>query len=78
MKTKLKAFFRGFDYAIKNFHIIEDHHFHSLPGANWFDKETQLIYRKGVTYGRKYMQYRYEILTLTVLIFTSLLFMFTW
>lgn len=78
MNIKFKAFARGFDYAVKNYDKIEDHHFHSLPGANWYDKSTQLNYRKGVTFARKYMQYRYEILTLTVLVFTALLFMFTW
>ena len=75
---KLKAFMRGFDYAIKNFDKIEDHHFHTFPGANWHDRNTNNIYRKGILYGRKYINYRLETLTLIVLIFTSLLFMFTW
>lgn len=74
----IKPFIRGFDYGVKHFKTIEDHHFHSLPGANWHDRDTQNMYRKGVAYSRKYMQYRYEILTLTVLVFTTLLFMFTW
>jgi hypothetical protein len=78
MDIKFKPFTRGFDYAVKNFNKIEDHHFHSLPGANWHDRSTNNSYRKGVHFGRKYMQYRYEVLTLTVLVFTSLLFMFTW
>ncbi len=76
--TKIKAVFRGFDYAVKHYDQIQDHHFQSLPGANWFDKQTQQLYRKGITIGRKYMQYRYEVLTITVLLFTTLLFMFTW
>jgi hypothetical protein len=75
---KLKAFLRGFDYAVKRYNQIEDHHFHSLPGAKWFDIETQSNYRKGVFFGRKYMQYRYEVLALCVIVFTTLLFMFTW
>lgn len=75
---KIKAFLRGFDYAVKRYNQIEDHHFHSLPGAKWFDIETQSNYRKGVFFGRKYMQYRYEVLTLCVIVFTTLLFMFTW
>jgi hypothetical protein len=75
---KLKAFMRGFDYAIKNFDKIEDHHFHTFPGAAWYDKDTNNTYRKGILYGRKYINYRPETLALIVLIFTSLLFMFTW
>lgn len=73
-----KAFIRGFDYAVKNYDKLEDHHFASLPGAKWFDQKTQRKYRKGISFGRKYMQYRYEILALTVILFTTLLFMFTW
>lgn len=76
--NKFKAFIKGFDYAVKKYSILEDHHFHSLPGANWYDKDTQNFYRKSIRIGRKYMQYRYEILTLTVILFTTLLFMFTW
>ena len=75
---KIKAFLLGFDYAVKRYDQIEDHHFHSFPGASWHDKSTQLTYRKGISFARKYMQYRYETLTLIVLIFTTLLFMFTW
>ena len=75
---KIKAFLLGFDYAIKNYDKIEDHHFQSLPGANWHDRDTQNLYRKSIRIGRKYMQYRYEILTITLLVFTTLLFMFTW
>lgn len=75
---KLKAFLTGFDYGVKHYDKIEDHHFHSLPGATWHDQSTQKIYRKGIFFARKYMQYRYETLTLIVLLFTTLLFMFTW
>lgn len=75
---KLKAFLRGFDYAVKHFKSIEDHHFHSLPGAKWFDKATQVNYRKGITFGRKYMQYRYEVLTLFLLLSTMFIFAVTW
>lgn len=75
---KIKAFFKGFDYAVKHYDHIEDHHFHSLPGATWQDRDTQQLYRKAIIVGRKYMQYRYEILTLSVLILTTFLFMFTW
>ena len=78
MLFKLKAFFAGFDYAVKNYSKIEDHHFHSLPGAKWFDLKTQKTYRKAILVGRKYMQYRLEILTLTVLLLTTFLFVFTW
>lgn len=75
---KYKAFFRGFDYAIKHADKIEDHHFHSLPGANWYDRDTQNMYRNGVKYGRKYVQYRLETLTIIVLLFTMFLFSVTW
>lgn len=76
--NKLKAFAYGFDYAVRNYDKIEDHHFQSLPGANWYDKDTQNLYRKSIRFGRKYMQYRYEVLALGVIVFTTLLFMFTW
>jgi hypothetical protein len=76
--TKIKAVFRGFDYAVKHYHQIQDHHFQSLPGANWFDKQTQQLYRKGIMIGRKYMQYRYELLTLFILLTTMFIFAVTW
>lgn len=75
---KIKAFTRGFDYAVKNFDKIEDYHFHSLPGATWYDKKTNNNYRNGVSIGRKYMQYRYEILLLTFMTFSLLLWSFGW
>jgi hypothetical protein len=78
MKSKVLAFIKGFDYAVKHNAILEDHHFHTLPGASWHDRDTQNLYRKSIRFGRKYMQYRYEILALTVIVFTTLLFMFTW
>jgi len=67
MKIKIKSFLFGFDYAVKNYEKIEDHHFHSLPGASWSDKYTNHIYRKGIKSGRKYMQYRYEVLAFTMI-----------
>ena len=78
MNKKLKAFAYGFDYAVKNYDKIEDHHFHHLPGAKWHDKDTQLNYRKAVAFGRKYMQYRYEVLTLFLLLTTMFIFAVTW
>ena len=78
MKTKIKAFIAGFDYGMKNYTRIEDHHFHSYPGAAWHDRDTNELYRKAIQYARKYMCYRYEILTITLLVLTSLIFMFTW
>jgi hypothetical protein len=78
MKLKIKSFLFGFDYAVKHFDKIEDHHWHTYSGAAWHDKYTNEIYRKGIKVGRKYMQYRYEILALGVVLFTTLLFMFTW
>lgn len=76
--SKIKAFFIGFDYAVKNFHKIEDHHFHSLPGAAWHDKSTQSIYRKSIQIGRTYMRYRNEILLSILMIFTLLLWFYGW
>lgn len=72
--NKLKSFLNGFDYGIKNYLTIEDKHFFT------YHKDVSLSdsYRKGIKIARKYVQYRYEILMLTVLIFTTLLFMFTW
>ena len=78
MKRKFKAFLQGFDYGVKHYLTIEDRHFHSYPDADWHEKDINKIYRKGIYAARRYMHYRYEILTLTVLIFTALLFMFTW
>ena len=64
---KLKAFLKGFDYAVKHYEKIEDHHFHSLPGATWHDQSTQHVYRKSIEFGRKYMQYRYEIIAMSMI-----------
>lgn len=77
-KIYLKAFISGFDYAVKNYSKIEDHRFSSLPGAKWFDPKTQNTYRRGIRFGRKYMQYRLELLTLTILLVTTYLFVFAW
>ena len=78
MKLKIKSFLFGFDYAVKYYDKIEDHHFHSLPGATWQDRSTQNLYRKGIVFGRKYMQYRLEILTLSLLFATMIIFSFAW
>jgi len=78
MLFKFRAFFTGFDYAVKNYSRTEDYHFNSLPGAKWFDPKTQKTYRKGIDSGRKYMQYRLELLTLIILFVTTYLFVFAW
>ncbi|MEY4332678.1 MAG: hypothetical protein RLZZ196_1416 [Bacteroidota bacterium] len=78
LKLRIKSFLFGFDYAVKHFDKIEDHHFHSYPGAAWHDKYTNNIYRKGIVFGRKYMQYRYEVLTLFILLTTMFIFAVTW
>lgn len=75
---KLKAIFLGFDYAVKNYEKIEDHHFQHLPGAKWNDLKTQKLYRKSVQFGRKYMQYRHEILITTLMAFTLILWFYGW
>lgn len=76
--NKIKAFFIGFDYAVKNYEKLEDHHFQSLPGASWHDTETQNMYRKSIRIGRKYMQYRHEILLTALMTFTLFLWFFGW
>lgn len=74
----IKAFFKGFDYSVKMYEKIEDYHFQSLPGANWYDQKTQKNYRKGIFVGRKYMQYRYEILLTALMTFTLVLWFYGW
>jgi hypothetical protein len=73
-KKQIKPFLSGFDYGIKHYSTIEDKHFFTYFG----DTSMSSVYRNGIKSARKYMQYRYEILALIVLIFTTLLFMFTW
>lgn len=70
----LKAFFHGFHYGVKHYNTLEDKHFHTY----FKDLDKSGHYRKGIKTARNYMLYRLETLTLTLLIFTSLLFMFTW
>lgn len=69
-----KVFLQGFDYGVKYFLTIEDKHFFTYFG----DVSKSPIYRNGIKYARKYMQYRNEILALAVLLITALIFMFTW
>ena len=78
LKLRIKSFIFGFDYAVKHFDKIEDHHFHTFPGASWNDKYTNHIYRKGIRFGRKYMQYRYETLVLFLVLTTMFIFAVTW
>ena len=73
MWQNIKAFFCGFDYAVKHYKTIEDKHFFTYFG----DSQRSPIYRNGIKTARKYMQYRNEILALIVLIFTTLLFTLT-
>lgn len=58
----IKPFLIGFNYAVKHFEKLEDHHFHTLPASHNPTKQDHEKYRKGVAFGRKYMQYRFEIL----------------
>jgi len=71
---KIKAFLSGFDYGVKYFDTIEDKHFFTY----FKDLSMSNVYRNGVKTARKYMQYRYELLALVVILFTTFLFMFTW
>ena len=71
---KIKAFLSGFDYGVKHFNTIEDKHFFTY----FKDISISHVYRNGVKTARKYMQYRYELLALAVILFTTFLFMFTW
>ena len=70
----IKPYIAGFHYGVKHFNTLEDKHFHTY----FKDTNKSNHYRNGIKHARNYMLYRYEILTLTVLVFTSLLFMFTW
>jgi hypothetical protein len=72
--NNFKAFFHGFHYGVKHFETLEDKHFHTY----FKDLDKSGHYRKGIKSARNYMLYRYELLTFTVIVFTSLLFMFTW
>lgn len=72
--SNVKAYFHGFHYGVKHFEILEDKHFHTY----FKDLDKSGHYRKGIKHARNYMLYRLETLTLAVLAFTSLLFMFTW
>jgi hypothetical protein len=74
MIKKIKPFLSGFDYGVKHYATIEDKHFFTYFG----DVDKSPIYRNGIKYARKYMQYRNEILALTVLLGTVFIFMFTW
>lgn len=76
--NKIKIFFKGFDYAVKNYDSIEDRHFQTLPGSDVARQDDHKLYRKSISIGRKYVQYRYELLTLILILITTLLFMFTW
>jgi hypothetical protein len=70
----LKAFFYGFHYGVKHFDTLEDKHFHTY----FKDLDKSGHYRKGIKSARNYILYRYEILALSIISFTTLLFMFAW
>jgi len=73
MIKKIKPFLSGFDYGVKHYADIEDKHFFTYFG----DVDKSPIYRNGIKYARKYVQYRNEILALTVIFFTMLVFLLT-
>ena len=74
MWKNITAFLHGFDYGVKHYNTIEDKHFFTYFG----DSKRSPMYRTGISTARGYMQYRNEILTIIVLMFTLLLFLFTW
>ena len=80
-KNYRKAFMSGFHYGVKNYQMIEDKHFFIYENS---DKDNQIAsfqhvsYRQGIRLARNYMLYRYEILTIFILLFTTFLFITTW
>lgn len=65
-----KIFLNGFDYGVKHFETIEDKHFFTYHS----DTSSSSIYRNGIKYARKYMQYRYEILLLVFVLSSAFMF----
>lgn len=80
-KRYIKSFFSGFHYGVKHFETIEDRHFFIYTDH---DKDHAVasfqheVYRNAIKISRNYMLYRYEILTIGLLFFTTFLFLFTW
>lgn len=80
-KRYRKAFLGGFHYAVKHFAIIEDKHFFICPNSDndhLVADQQHKMYRQGIKIARTYMLYRLELLTLSLLVGTALIFMFTW
>lgn len=72
--NNLKAYFAGFHYGTKHFATLEDKHFHTY----FKDLDKSGHYRKGIKHARNYMIYRYEVLTLFIVLTTMFIFAVTW
>jgi hypothetical protein len=71
---RLKIFLHGFDYGVRN---CKDQIINLLNSWNSNEQDNKL-YRQGIAFGRTYGYYRMEFLAIFVLLFTVLIFMFTW
>jgi hypothetical protein len=71
-----KVFLTGFDYGVKHFQTIEDKHFFTYHGDTDGSKlsASSKVYRNGIRYARKYMQYRNEILLLVFVLSSAFIF----
>ena len=70
----IKAYISGFHYGVKHFETLEDKHFHTY----FKDLDKSGHYRKGIKLARNYMLYRYEFLTLFLILTTMIIFAVTW
>lgn len=62
----IKVFFSGFHYAVKNYDIIKDNHFHTYTHkssiTSKYGSNIHFVYRRGIKIGRLYFLYRHETL----------------
>ena len=74
---KIRPFTDGFDYGIKHYKTIEDHHFFTYPfrvDDFHLARNQDALYRKGIRSARLYSRYRYETLLLIYVLSTALIF----
>ena len=74
---KIRPFTDGFDYGIKHYETIEDHHFFTYPfrvDDYHLARKQDNLYRKGIRSARTYNRYRYEILLIIYVFSTALIF----
>ena len=71
---KLKIFFHGFDYGVRNCKDSASSYFDSWNSNH----DDNVLYRKSIKIGKTYGYYRIEFLALFLLFFTLLIFILTW